>query len=803
MENAMKKIYSTVICFFALLLSVSASETVEGNAVIRGRITTAEGSAAPDVAIQVKGSSKGAISDDGGNFLIRGLAAGSYELHISLVGYQEVNEKVVLGANETSVINIRLQLTQKELQEVIIRSGVRSYRAATVSSSLRLQAPLLEIPQNIQVVTGKALSDQQVISMSDGVIRNVSGAVRMEHWGDMYTNISSRGSQIQAFRNGFNMVNSYWGPLTEDMSFVDHIEFVKGPAGFMLGNGDPSGMYNVVTKKPSGQTKGEAGFTIGSFDLYRATLDLDGKLSEDGKLLYRFNLAGQQKKSHRANEFNNRYTFAPVISYQLDEKTKLTAEYTWQYAKMSDVGSFYVFSTDGFATLPVGFTQLPAGLPATNINDHSALLNIQHQLGSKWKLTGQLAYSNYYQNGSSMWPNAVNTNGTMIRAVGSWEAKSTMTMGQFFLNGDVTTGTVRHRILGGIDVASKEYFADWGQSHALDTVGAEFDTRNPYLGTPVNGYPHFDYSTPLEQRATAIGGTMALRNTGVYLQDELGFLENRIRLTLAARYTTVTQSEWGGAPTTADRFTPRIGLSFSLDKQTTVYGLFDEAFIPQAGKLAGGRKVKPITGSNLEFGIKHDWAGGRWNTGLSVYRILKNNELTADPFSAPTSGLSIVMGQKKAQGVEFDLKGHIAKGLDLVANYAYTDSKVTKVAAGVTSIKVGDVVPGYATHTANAWITYRLQDGALKGLGFSAGYMFLDGRNTFWDVSPDPAKVLPAYHKVDAGLSYEKDKMTISLNVFNVMNKYLYSGSYYAWLSAYNWQTDPPRNLRLGVNFRF
>ena len=62
-------------------------------------------------------------------------------------------------------------------------------------------------------------------------------------------------------------MNSYWGPLTEDMSFVDHIEFVKGPAGFMLANGDPSGLYNVVTKKPTGQTKGEVSFTLGSFDL--------------------------------------------------------------------------------------------------------------------------------------------------------------------------------------------------------------------------------------------------------------------------------------------------------------------------------------------------------------------------------------------------------------------------------------------------------------------------------------------------------------------------------------------------------
>ena len=123
----------------------------------------------------------------------------------------------------------------------------------------------------------------------DGLIKNVSGAVRLEHWGDLYTNIQMRGSQIQAFRNGFNVVASYWGPLTEDMSFVDRVEFVKGPAGFMLGTGDPSGLYNVVTKKPTGENKGEVSFTAGSYDFYRGAVDIDRKLTSDGKLLFRLN----------------------------------------------------------------------------------------------------------------------------------------------------------------------------------------------------------------------------------------------------------------------------------------------------------------------------------------------------------------------------------------------------------------------------------------------------------------------------------------------------------------------------------
>ncbi|MBW7941769.1 MAG: TonB-dependent receptor plug domain-containing protein, partial [Candidatus Kuenenia stuttgartiensis] len=311
-----------------------------------------------------------------------------------------------------------------KLEEVIISD---SKKENTPSPSLRLNTSILKVPQNIQVINKETLKNQQIISMSDGLTRNVSGLVRMEHWGDLYTNITARGSQIQAFRNGFNVVNSYWGPLTEDMSFVDRIEFVKGPAGFMLSSGDPTGLYNVVTKKPTGVTRGEATFTLGSFDLYRSTLDLDGKLSQNGKLLYRLNLAAQNKKSHRPNEYNNRYTLAPVVSYQLDDKTKLTFEYNYQMADMSNVGSFYVFSPDGFANLPVDFSMLPAGTEGTKIHDHSMYLNMEHQLNNNWKLTGQVARFMYNQEGASMWPTAVNKDGTIQRYIGIWDARSRMT----------------------------------------------------------------------------------------------------------------------------------------------------------------------------------------------------------------------------------------------------------------------------------------------------------------------------------------------------------------------------------------
>jgi iron complex outermembrane receptor protein len=788
----------TLLSILVSLLSISAV-FAQKNATIKGTVTTSDNQPAVAVTIGIKNTNMGTITNAFGRFQLK-IKPGKYTISVSSIGLMPEEKQITVDAGATVTVNFMLKEDASQLKEVAISDSKQKYKVDQPSPALRLNEPLLQIPQNIQVVTAQTLADQQVISMSDGLIRNVSGAVRLEHWGDLYTNITMRGSQIQAFRNGFNVVSSYWGPLTEDMSFVDHIEFVKGPAGFMLSNGDPSGLYNVVTKKPTGQTKGEVAFTTGSFNLNRATLDLDGKLSKDGKLLYRLNLSAQNKGSFRPNEFNDRYAIAPVVSYQIDDKTKLTAEYVYQRAHMSDVGSYYVFSPKGYAALPRNFTQTPAGLPPTNINDHSFTLNLQHQLADNWKLTAQAARYNYSQLGTSMWADSVNADGSYYRNYGIWEAESTMSLAQVFINGKVATGSVVHNLLAGLDMGNKKYVADYNQTHSLDTGSVPFNPYNPVtLNNPSNGYAVFDRTTNLEARAAAGYGLINSSYSSLYMQDELGFLDNRVRLTVAGRYTTIQMSDFN-TPEEAKHFTPRIGLSVSVDDQMSVYGLYDQTFLPQAGKVSVG-KLQPLTGTNTEFGIKKDWAGGRWNTTLAVYRILHDNELTPDPNADPNSGLSVIFGQKRSQGLEFDLRGELLPGLNLTANYAFTDSKVNKVNPGVTGFAVGEIVPGYSKHVANAWLNYKLNKGSLKGTGISLGGTYLAGRQTdTWSVGLEK---LPDYFKMDGGLFWEGAKVRITANAFNILDKYTYSGSYYSFLNAYYWQADAPRNYRLSIAYKF
>lgn len=695
-------------------------------------------------------------------------------------------------------------IKSNDIEEVVVNGKYyKKYVEKEGSSSMRLDEELIKIPQNVSIITNRALEDQQVTTLSDGVLRNVAGAQRLEHWGDMYTRVNMRGSRAAAFMNGVN-VTSNWGPLSEDMSFVDHIEFIKGPSGFLMSNGEPSGIYNIVTKKPTGQSlNGSARVTLGSFNMYRGEADIDTKITD--KVAFRLNLMAQNKKSFRDYEFNDRYIINPSLKVNLTDKTTLTAEYIYQRAKMSEVGSAYVFSFEGYGTKPVEYTVTDPGIDPTKVTNNTVNVNLQHKFNENWKLTTQLSYVNEYTMGSDIWPGTFISDTQFIRNLNFWEASNIMKFGQAFLNGYIKSGSVSHKILAGLDLGSKKYLADWSKYGALDTAANPFDLNSTTYSTPSNGYPHFNNDgKSLLERATPYG-TIEQEYTGLYLQDELGFFNDALRLTLAARYTNVKENSYG-TKTEANRITPRVGLSYSVDTDMSVYALYDQAFSPQSGLFRDGTTAKPITGNNIEVGAKKDWFGGKWNTTLSLYNINKNNAIGTDP-TDPTGMFSIFLGKTRVQGAEFDLKGEITKGFNAIFNYAFTENKFVETTALANK---GDKVPGYAKHTVNGWLNYTFTQGDLEGFGLSFGGTFLGGRSSWnWGSTNAPLE-MNDYLKFDAGLSWENTKFRIGLNVFNIFDRYLYSGSSINFTMAdgsqkggYYYQAEAPRNFRLSIGYKF
>src|SRR3569833_2669565 len=156
-----------ITLFLSLFITIVVrAENEAETGSIKGTVITNDNKPAAMVTVALKGTKKLTLTTDDGSFIIRNVQPGSYEIEVSLVGYQTVTQTVTVEKNRTATIDFQLKLSDKELQEVIVKTGVKSYKANKISPTQRKQTPILEMSQNIQVVTNKALQDQQVISMS-------------------------------------------------------------------------------------------------------------------------------------------------------------------------------------------------------------------------------------------------------------------------------------------------------------------------------------------------------------------------------------------------------------------------------------------------------------------------------------------------------------------------------------------------------------------------------------------------------------------------------------------------------------
>ncbi|MCW8312457.1 MULTISPECIES: TonB-dependent siderophore receptor [Sphingobacterium] len=767
----------------------------------------------PIVGATVKLTNTGVTTstDSEGRFVFYKLSPGTYKVEIKSFGYTKHHFETVLAEEDNHLGEIRLSRHAESIDEVTVYGKYyQNYKFDSISGSLRLKTPILELPQNIQVISSDLMADQQVFDIVDGITRNVSGATRQGHWDNQYANIRMRGSKIPAFRNGMN-IEASWGPTAEDASMIERIEFVKGPAGFMLANGEPGGFYNVVTKKPTGNTQGSATFSMGSFSTYRAAVDFDGKLRKDGKLLYRLNMAAQQKDFFTKYNYNNRVTIAPVVTYKVDSLTSLTFEYTYQGSTYLANGN-YTFSPKGFADPGIAndFFYGDPSMEPGKLRDHSAYIYLDRKLNDRWKLHAQMAYFNFDMKATSTWLNYMKANGDMPRYYSIADEHGENRFGQVSLNGEEYTGSVRHRILVGADYGNKKFWGDFRT--ILDSIpSAPLNVYDPKYGIPGDVFPALDRSQDVKVRAGGSNYVTSTNYISFYAHDELAFLEEKLRLSLGLRYTV---NEVVGKTAAADRtdkaFTPRVGLSYSIDKTTSVYGLFDQSFVPVAGTDWQGNAFKPIRGNDLEAGLKKEWMGGKWISTLSAYTIARKNALVADPDpSHVVNGVSFQaqLGETRTKGIEFDITGEIVKGLNVNANYALTDSKISK---DTKEENIGNITPNTAKHTANAWVSYRLQQGRLRGLGFVGSVQGMFDRA----VGTTKESNFKNYLRTDGGISYQKGKYNISLMVNNLLDnrKLLTAGSISKASAAvqklggvdyYSYIVEARRNFRLGITYKF
>ncbi|ULC59004.1 TonB-dependent receptor [Flaviramulus sp. BrNp1-15] len=775
-----------LILLTTFLFSITFVFGQQGN--IKGKVLSSQGYAIENANVLIINSDYGTYTNRTGEFLIENVKSGTYKLKVTYVGYKTQEISINVKNNETTNLPaIILVDNEEELNEILVE-GIRNnkYTKRETSSSLRIKGELIKQPQNIQVISSDLLIDQQVTSIMDGVIRNVSGVTMLEHWGH-FARVNMRGFRLPAFRNGIN-VQDTWGPLSEDMNTVDRIEFVKGPAGFMMSAGEPGGFYNVVTKKPTATPTAQISLAAGSFDYYRGTVDVGGKLTEDGKLLGRFNGMYQTSDTHRGDEDVKRFGIAPALTYNISDKTSITTELNLQQAE-SLIGSAYVFApaNSGYGSLDRDFKFTDTNYPKTDIQEVTLFTNFKHEISKNWSFETQFALLRYNQEGNSTWLWNFADTGDATRYVSNWDALSNGKYFQTYLYGNFNTGNITHNILGGFDYSQKEYWADWSQAIVID-INQPFNIYNPIYGNTET--PVFDRSVDLKNRVGVYNYGNIVR--AFYAQDEIGLVDNKIRLTLAGRYTELVTN---GKTETDTKFTPRFGLSADILPNLTAYALYDQSFLGQTGVSESGDYFDPVEANDIEGGLKTTLLNGRLKASLGVYQITKENVLVTDPENV---NFSIQLGEIQSKGIEFDVQGEITPELNIVFNYANTNVEITE---DTNPDNIGNRVAGHAKHMTNGWLNYNFANTSkLKGFGASLGYQYQVDRSA-WAWGADNQSDLPDYFRLDGGLSWKNKKMRVQLNINNILDEYLYSGSNYG--TYLYWQSEPGINGRVTLTYNF
>lgn len=653
-----------------------------------------------------------------------------------------------------------------KVDEIIVREAAESgYKTEEeVSSPTRLPSPIRDIPQSVEVITRKLMDDQRAVRIPD-VIRNVSGAFVNQTAGGRQEFINIRGfaSGLNIFKNGFRDDVTFANRVFRETANLQRIEVIKGPASYLYGRADPSGIMNLITKKPLADSYYAGELIVGSYNLYRPTIDMTGALNDSKSALYRFNGLYESAGSFREGVKSDRIFLAPSFSWTLGSKTSLLFEGEYMYDnRVIDRG----LTAIGRGVAPVPISRF-LGDPnrRTEFNQGKATLILLHELSSNWTWrTGFRAsaanegYDSIEQSGNTA------TNG-----VTNLSLFSQPTVGQsYYLQNEAigvfSTGWFEHRLLAGLEL---------GREQLSQTITSQrFGTTNVF--DPTRTF------TPTGAVITNFDGVLRSNFLAPYIVDQVALLHN-LKLTLGGRFDVFNQEQVDRGTETnlaQNFFSPMVGLTYQPLKPVTLYANFSRSFAPQLGAITrSGDLIRPATGTQYEAGLKLEPLEGRLFANLALFHIKQRNVATFDP-SDPTFRFSLPTGERRSQGFELDVAGRLMPGWDVIATYAYIDAEMI---AGdqVLGISAGNTFANVPLHSGSLWTTYTIQSGPLQNLG--AGIGFYAAAERLGDLQN--SYEMPGYVRTDAALYYRKPEIVrrtnliASLNFRNLLDTQYYEGS--------------------------
>lgn len=776
-ESLRKILYSFLIVAFCA--GFGFSQTREN--CFRGAIKDASGAVIAGAEIQLKNALGKSIeqtkSDAAGEFALPCFASGEYVLAISSEGMTTSETKIQLSVNDSEVTDIVMEtLGVSETVNVEIEP---QFVASASETATKTATPLRDVPQSVETVNRSLLDAQAAFSLKDA-LQNVT-AISVAQ---------GEGRRDQFFIRGFAATGDQFidgvrddAQYYRDLSNVEQIEVVKGPAAVLFGRGSSGGIINRQTKKPNVYSRvGSAEINFGSYGLKRASFDFGQPVVRD-KLAFRFVGAYQKSGSFRHNFFQKSFNVAPSLAWKPTAKTDVVFQFEYlNDERLPDRGIPALNNRP--LDVPIGtYYGFPALDSVKNKVDSQAV-RVEHQANSFWTVRNVFRRTNYdtrfYNtppNGICLFftaaacttltrantPRDISANDTRLRVMRTQYNGASRQKNYFNQTeavGIVNTFGVQHTILSGVELGSQTKTSKTFRNSIADRVSV----FNPNLTAPRNN--------GIATTDNDFTGNVF----GVFVQDQIAFNKNWKAL-IGIRYDNFKQKIDDFLPANVDlkridkQLSPRAGVVYQPNEQFSFYASYTRSFQPSGENLslaANAAQLEPELTRNYEGGVKAQFQPLKLNATLAVFRLKRDNIKTADPQDATKL---ILVGEQRTDGIELTVSGSPARKLDFVAGYALLDARITKsntVSSGVLLRgKFAQLTP---RNSGNLWLNYQLPKQLVAGFGFTAR------TKTF--TSANNLITLPGYARFDASLAWRGERhYEIAFNLKNITNRRYYETS--------------------------
>ena len=674
-----------------------------------------------------------------------------------------------------------------EVQVQAAQDDQSGYNAPTAISATKMEAPLRDIPQTVNVVPQGLLRDQAAQSMQD-VLKIVPG-IGLSHGDGQRDQVTIRGFSAIAdqFVDGLRDDALYF----RDLSNVEQVEVIKGPASVLYGRGSSGGLINRVTKKP-GIDLSEVGVTLGSWNQRRGEFDL-ARAPKDSRLAFRITGAVERADSYRDQQFLDRQALAASLLFKPNADSNVLLQ--MDHLKDRRLTDFGIPALGG----------RPLNVPASayygaaNARDvdftqtevRSAGLTLNQRIDSELSLRNALRYYSYSLDRNNTLTRSVSeqnrtfalNHGNVFRAEHGWFNQTELTQKAEFLS-------MQHQLLYGVELGQQNKDLVNFSAPVSDAAGRirSFDLFNPVL-------PILPLST---SRTPASDNLGTFKTLAFYTQDMIR-IDPQWKALLGLRYDHFAQETNDRRPNqpqlarTDTAWSPRAGLVWQPTAQQSYYLSWSRSFQPSGEAFsvaANNVELAPEITRNTEVGAKYDFLDGQASTTASLFSLERTHIKSVDP----ATNKLVPLGVQRTNGLELTFAGQLPHGWQIWSGYAYLDGEMTSSPAVDAGQKVQGKRPALTPrHSANLWLSKPLGN----GFGAGAGLNYVGARFA----NPGNTVTLPGYVTVDVVAYYRQACWDVQLKLNNLFNRgYIVAGHGSSPLLNL---PGAPRSAQLTARYRF